>query len=169
MGLSPTTYTVQVASKSGVTGNALAEVYDNTPKGSYTATTPRLVNLSCLQQVVAKGILTAGFVINGDTAETVLIRVSGPALTTYKVPNIMPDPQLSVFDSNSKVLGTNAGWGGSVAITTADTSTGAFPLTNPNSADSAILLTLNPGSYTVQATSVTGKAGAALIEVYEVK
>jgi len=169
VGLSPTTYTVQVASKSGVTGNALAEVYDNTPKGSYTATTPRLVNLSCLQQVVAKGILTAGFVINGDTAETVLIRVSGPALTTYNVPNVMPDPQLSVFDSNSKVLGTNAGWGGSVAITTADTSTGAFPLTNPNSADSAILLTLNPGSYTVQATSVTGKAGAALIEVYEVK
>ena len=107
VGLSPTTYTVQVASKSGVTGNALAEVYDNTPKGSYTATTPRLVNLSCLQQVVAKGILTAGFVINGDTAETVLIRVSGPALTTYNVPNVMPDPQLSVFDSNSKVLGTN--------------------------------------------------------------
>ena len=167
--LSPTTYTVQVASKSGVTGNALAEVYDNTPKGSYTATTPRLVNLSCLQQVVAKGILTAGFVINGDTAETVLIRVSGPALTTYNVPNVMPDPQLSVFDSNSNVLGTNAGWGGSTAITTADTSTGAFPLTDPNSADSAILLTLNPGSYTVQASSVTGKAGAALIEVYEVK
>jgi hypothetical protein len=148
---------------------ALAEVYDNTPKGSYTATTPRLVNLSCLQQVVAKGILTAGFVISGDTAETVLIRVSGPALTTYNVAGVIPDPQLTVFDSNTKVLGTNAGWGGNAAITAADTSTGAFPLTDPNSTDSAILLTLNPGSYSVQASSITGKAGSALIEVYEVK
>ena len=148
---------------------ALAEVYDNTPKGSYTATSPRLINLSCLQQVVAKGILTAGFVINGDTAVTVLVRASGPALITYSVPGVMADPQLAVFDSNTKVLGTNAGWGGNAAITAANTSTGAFPLTDPNSADSAILLTLNPGSYSVQASSVSGKAGSALIEVYEVK
>ena len=169
VGLSPASYSVQVSSKTGVTGMALAEVYDNTPKGSYTATTPRLVNLSCLQQVVAKGILTAGFVISGDTAETVLIRVSGPALTTYNVAGVIPDPQLTVFDSNTKVLGTNAGWGGNAAITAADTSTGAFPLTDPNSTDSAILLTLNPGSYSVQASSITGKAGSALIEVYEVK
>jgi Immunoglobulin domain/Immunoglobulin I-set domain len=167
--LSPGSYTIQVSSASGSTGNALAEVYDNTPKGSYTATSPRLINLSCLQQVVAKGILTAGFVINGDTAVTVLVRVSGPALTTYSVPGVMADPQLTVFDSNTKVLGTNAGWGGNAAITAANTSTGAFPLTDPNSADSAILLTLNPGSYSVQASSVSGKAGSALIEVYEVK
>jgi len=40
-------------------------------------------------------------------------------------------------------------WGGNAAITAANTSTGAFPLTDPNSADSAILLTLNPGSYSV--------------------
>ena len=88
-------YTIQVAGKGAQVGNALAEVYDNTL--SYTASSPRLVNLSCMQQVAANGLLTAGFAISGTTSKTVLIRASGPTLTTFGVQNVMPDPQINVF------------------------------------------------------------------------
>ena len=168
MSLTPASYTVQVASKSGLSGNALAEIYDNTPIGTYTLMSPKLINLSCLQQIGTKGILTAGFVIGGTTAETVLIRVSGPSLTAYGVTEVMPDPQLTVFNSSTVAIGSNSGWSGNPAIIAAETATGAFALTSATSLDSAILLTLDPGNYTVQATSSSGVSGKALIEVYEV-
>ena len=57
---------------------ALAEVYDDAPAGSYTPSTPRLVNLSARAQAGSgPNILIAGFVIGGSTSRTVLIRASG--------------------------------------------------------------------------------------------
>jgi hypothetical protein len=43
---------------------------------------------------------------------------------------------------------------------------GAFPL-NANSKDSALVLQLNPGAYTVQVTGGGGTTGAVLVEVYD--
>ena len=160
-------YTIQVAGKGAQVGNALAEVYDNTL--SYTASSPRLVNLSCMQQVAANGLLTAGFAISGTTSKTVLIRASGPTLTTFGVQNVMPDPQINVFNSNTTVIASNAGWAGDTSITTAQTAVGAFAFTSTTSKDSAVLITLAPGSYSAQATSASGAAGTTLIEVYEVQ
>ena len=163
-------YSVQVAGKNGATGNVIAEVYDNTPIDSYSVTTPRLVNLSCLEQVSSGGILSAGFVIGGSTAEQVLIRASGPTLgaAPFNVPGTIPDPKVTVFNSSSAVLATNAGWGGSASITAANKASGAFQFASGTSKDSAVLLTLQPGAYTVQAASASGTAGVTLIEVYEV-
>jgi len=160
-------YTIQVAGKGAQVGNALAEVYDNTL--SYTASSPRLVNLSCMQQVAANSLLTAGFAISGTTSKTVLIRASGPTLTTFGVQNVMPDPQINVFNSNTTVIASNAGWAGDTSITTAQTAVGAFAFTSTTSKDSAVLITLAPGSYSAQATSASGAAGTTLIEVYEVQ
>jgi hypothetical protein len=44
----------------------------------------------------------------------------------------------------------------------------AFLYTNSSSADSALLVTLPPGTYTAVASSVSGTAGITLVEVYEV-
>jgi len=158
-------YTVQVVGNGNGVGNALAEVYDNTT--SYSVSSTRLINLSCRQLVPANGTLTAGFAISGATSKTVLIRASGPTLAVYGVPGTMPDPQLSVF-SGSIVIGSNAGWAGDQSITAANTATGAFQFSSSSSKDSAVVMTLAPGPYTVQATSVSGVAGATMIEVYEV-
>ena len=168
--LTPSPYTVQVSSKSNATGNALAEVYDYTPAGTYSATTPRLVNLSCLQRVNAGAILTAGFTISGTTSKTVLIRASGPILSSFNIPSILPvmiDPVINVF-SGTNVIASNKGWGGDPAISAAASAVGAFAFTNLTSADSALLITLAAGNYTVQVSSATGVTGTTLIEVYEV-
>ena len=44
---------------------------------------------------------------------------------------------------------------------------GAFRLLDENSRDSALGLSLAPGSYTVQVKSGDGSVGAALLEVYD--
>jgi hypothetical protein len=161
-------YTMQVAGKGTATGTVLAEIYDLTSNAAFSPTGPRLINVSCLQQVPANDVLTAGFVIGGTTPLQVLIRVSGPSLAgaPFNVPGTLADPRLTVFNAQRVAIASNAGWEGSTAITAANAATGAFAFTGPNSKDSAVVLTLNPGLYTVQASSVTAKAGVVLIEVY---
>jgi len=162
-------YSVQVNSNGGNIGNTLAEVYDATPAGTYTPATPRLINLSCKQFVASNGILTAGFVIGGSTAETVLIRAIGPALAAapFNLTGTMADPILTVF-SGSTAIASNAGWGGDPQITTVDGAVYAFTLNNPSSKDSALLVTLAPGNYTVQVGSASSASGIVLAEIYEV-
>ena len=163
--LAPNGYTVQVGSKSGGSGFVLAELYDDS--GQYAAGMPRLVNLSCKQEVLAGGALTAGFTVGGTTGKTVLIRATGPALAALGVSGVVPDPTLTVFNGQTP-LASNSGWGGDPQITAADNSVFAFTLSNPASKDSAVLLTLAPGAYTVQVRSASGTAGITLIEVYDV-
>jgi len=161
-------YTAQVSGASDDTGVALIEVYDATPAGTYTPTSPRLVNISARVQVGTGGnILIAGFVIGGSTARTVLVRASGPALIPFGVGGTLPDPQLDLY-SGTTLLASNAGWGGNAQITSTASSVGAFAWTNASSNDSAILVTLPPGAYTAQVSGASNDTGVALVELYEV-
>ena len=161
-------YTLQIAGQGGDTGVALAEVYDATPAGARTPATPRLVNLSARVQVgTGAGILIAGFAIGGSTSKTVLLRASGPALAPFGVSGVLPDPQLQLY-SGQTALEINDGWGGDAQISSTAASVGAFPWSSPASSDSALLVTLPPGSYTAQVSGAGGDTGVALVEVYEV-
>ena len=166
--LPPSAYTIQVGSTSGNSGNTLAEIYDDTPTAAYLPSSSRLVNLSCGQLIQSGSKITAGFVIGGNTSKTVLVRVVGPTLANYAITGYMPDPQLKVF-SGTAIIGSNSGWAGDTSIIKAAASAGAFPLNDPKSNDSAILLTLAPGSYSVEGSSVSGTVGVALIEVYDIQ
>jgi sugar lactone lactonase YvrE len=167
-------YTAQVAGSSGDTGVALAEVYDATPAGTFTASSPHLVNLSA-RVMVGKGsnILIVGFVIGGTTSKTVLIRGSGPALTAFGVSGVLPDPELQLYQSNgdgtSTLLQSNTGWGGNTQIAATAASVGAFSWGSSATPDSAILVSLSPGSYTAQVSGASGDTGIALVEVYDVQ
>jgi hypothetical protein len=76
------------------------------------------------------------------------------------------NPQLAVFRGQAQI-GVNDDWGGAVRLSAAFTQVGAFALA-PDSKDAAVLVTLDPGAYTVQVGGVGGATGVALIEVYEV-
>jgi len=99
----------------------------------------------------------------------VLIRGVGPGLTGFGVSGVMPDPQISVFTPTAQ-LAANAGWGtgtsSAAQLSAAAALVGAFPLA-AGSKDSALLVTLPPGAYSVEVTSVSGTTGVALIEVYD--
>lgn len=167
-GLAAGSYTVQVTGKGDATGTVLAELYD-AAGATRTATTPRLMNLSVLKQLVAGESLTAGFVIEGSTTRTVLIRAAGPVLSEFGVPTPMANPALAVFNALEVQIAENDNWGGDQQLTNIGAAVGAFPLTSFSSRDSALLVTLAPGEYTVQVNAVDGAAGAVLVEVYEVQ
>ncbi len=146
-------------------GTVIAELYDATPTGTFTAITPRLINVSVLKNL-GTGV-TAGFVIGGATARNVLVRAIGPTLGGFGVAGTVPDPRLALFSGQTQI-GANDNWGGGSALVTAFAQVGAFALP-ATSRDAALLQTLQPGPYTVQVTSTDPAAtGVALVEVYEV-
>lgn len=162
-------YTIQVSGVGGTTGPVLAELYDATPGGSQTATSPRLVNLSVLKVIPTGSSLTAGFVIGGTTARTVLIRAIGPrlALTPFNVAGTMSDPRIDLL-SGSSIMASNDNWGGDAQLASASAAVSAFALTDAASRDAMLLVTLAPGNYTVRVAGANDTGGRVLVECYEV-
>ena len=111
-------------------------------------------------------VLTAGFVIGGTGTDTLLIRGIGPCLTQFGVGGVLATPQVLLFDSTGASIGSNTGWGGGGTLAAAFAQVGAFALA-PASADSAMLVTLSAGNYTVEVAGTNGSSGVALVEIYE--
>lgn len=159
-------YTTRVTGANSTTGTALAELYD-----ADSNTSARLAAVSARMQVNADdGILIGGVQIRGNAPKTLVIRGIGPGLTAFGVTGVLADPQLTVF-SGSTVIAGNDNWetGNNVAqINAVFAQVGEFPLAT-GSKDAALLLTLQPGAYTIQLSGVGNTAGVALIEIYEVQ
>jgi len=156
-------YTAAINGVNNTSGTMLAELYD-ADTGTPTA---YLTNISSNGVIGPGGLLTAGFVINGTTSETILIRADGPGLTSLGVQGAITQPQLTLFDSTGKTLATNTVWGGGADLVNVFKQVFAFPLPL-NSADSALVVTLAPGPYTAQVSGVNGSTGIVLVEVYDV-
>ncbi len=159
-------FTATLGGAPGESGIALVEAYD----ADINTAGARLLNLSSRAQVgSADGqFLIAGLVIGGSAPVRVMVRGIGPGLSNFGVVDVLAKPTLSVFDGNSKIMTTNTGWSTSVLkgdVVGMASLVGAFPLAK-DSADCAALLTLNPGSYTIQVSGVDGTTGEALVEVY---
>jgi YVTN family beta-propeller protein len=158
-------YTVQVSGVNNSTGVALAEVYEVSASGT------RLVNISTRAQVgTGADIIIPGFVISGSGTEQLLVRADGPALSTFGVGGILAQPSLSVFNNSGTVIASNTGWGTSpnpAQIASTASSVGAFALTSA-SADSAQIVNLSAGAYTMQISGANNSTGVALAELYEV-
>jgi hypothetical protein len=163
--LSPGAYTVQVSGVGNSTGVALAEVYEVSSGGT------RLANISTRALVgTGANIIIPGFVISGSGTDQLLARGDGPALTGFGVGGALAQPSLSVFDSSGNVIASNTGWGTNAnpaQLASTAASVGAFALTS-GSADSALIVNLSAGAYTMQLSGVNNSTGVALAEVYEV-
>ena len=163
--LPPGTYTAQVAGQDGTTGVALTEVYE------VARSNAQLSNLSNRCLVGTGGnIAIAGLAIAGSGSQQLLIRAVGPTLANYGVTGVLAAPVLTLFDSQGNALATNAGWSTSAnaaQVQAAFVAAGAFALP-AGSADSALLITLAPGSYSAQVSGTGVATGNALIEVYTV-
>ncbi len=88
----------------------------------------------------------------------------GPTLAAFGVPGVLADPKLEIYSGSTKI-NENDTW--SSALATTFTSVGAFAL-SAGGKDAALVVTLSPGSYTVQVSGADGGTGEALVEIYEV-
>ncbi|MEY4089244.1 MAG: hypothetical protein RJB55_1515 [Verrucomicrobiota bacterium] len=161
-------YTVRVGGAAPSMGSVLAEMFDATASSAAGPTTPRLINVSVRKRVAAGDLLTAGFVLGGVTARTVLVRAMGPSLTQFGIAasDVMADPRLELFSAGTRIAG-NDNWGGDPQLAAVGTGVGAFAPRGPTTTDAILLITLAPGNYTAQATGGSG-AGQVVVEVYEV-
>lgn len=164
-GLVPGPYTAHVTSGGNSAGSAIVEVYDANSGSRHGA--PRLINVSSRTLIGPGGTLTAGFVISGATAETVLVRGIGSGLKPFGVTGTLAFGELTIFDSAANKVAQDLVPARDSTIATVAQRVGAFALSTTND-DNAILVTLPPGAYTAQFRGVNGLSGNALIEVYEV-
>jgi uncharacterized protein (DUF1800 family) len=169
--LDPGSYTAQATGlpAGSAAGVALVEVYEVT--GGAT----RLLNLSTRARVgTGASLLIPGITVSpGSGTRRLLLRAVGPTLATFNVPGALADPKLELFSAGGKIAendnwGTPTGAGVATAaqLSAAFTEAGAFPLPAA-SADAALLVSLAPGSYTLQVSGGGGTTGVALVEAYD--
>jgi hypothetical protein len=178
--VAPGAYTAEIISATNNNGVALAEIYD----ADTYAPTDRLVNISARAFVGTGGnVLIGGFVISGNTPQTIVIRGDGPALTGFGLSGALTSTTLTLTNSMTNLtVATSTGWGNAPVIgpgasggiviqpLTAALSArvGAFALGN-GSNDSALVATLPPGNYTAEVAGTNNNTGIALIEIYELR
>jgi len=133
----------------------------------------RLVNLSTRGQVgVGDNALFAGVVVGGTGRSRLLLRAVGPGLTQFGVAGVLDRPTLSLFTpvagGGQRLIRSNAGWSTenlTYDFAAAARAVAAFPL-QEGSADCAMVVTVEPGNYTLQVSGLNGQTGEALVEVY---
>jgi hypothetical protein len=150
-------------------GRKMTQIFSGSVAGTAEKT---LVNISTLARVTsATDSIVSGFVISGSTTRSVLVRAVGPTLSAFGVNNALKAPVLSV-QQGDRLIATNNAWAGATRAATEDVldafdRVGAFRFVDEASKDAALVVSLPPGSYTVQVKSGDGTAGAALLEVYD--
>ena len=129
------------------------------------STTPpsQAMNISSRSHVASgDNVMIGGFIISGGADKSVIIRAIGPSLQQFNVPNPLADPVLELHGPTGTLITSNDNWKQTQQALIE--STGLAPT---NDLESAIVATLQPGSYTAIVSGQGGAAGIGLVEVYD--
>ncbi|MFA5265082.1 MAG: S8 family serine peptidase [Opitutaceae bacterium] len=178
LSLPPGPYTAHLKGKLGDTGVGMIEIYDaelgvvgvvKLP-GADTDDSGRMAGLATRAFVgTGSKILISGLIVSGTSPKTVLVSAIGPGLASQGLSGVLAHPKLSVY-ADSQPIAENTVWTTAEnrdAILAAVAQVHASSL-SPDRADSALLITLQPGGYTILVSGADGGTGLALAEVYEV-
>jgi hypothetical protein len=158
--LSPGNYTAVVKGQGATSGVGLVEVYDVD-----RASASRLGNISGRALVQTDpSVLIAGFIVgNNIGAAKIVVRGIGPSLVQSGVTNPLPDPTLEVHDNNGATVIANDNWQENPSQATQISNSGLAP---SNSSESAVAVSLVPGTYTAIVAGKSGATGIGVVEVY---
>jgi hypothetical protein len=155
MDLAPGSYTAVLSGANQTTGLAVVEIYDLD-----SAADSKLANISTRVLVQAgDAALIGGLIVIGQSSADVIVRAIGPSLT---VPGAMVDPTLELRDASGALVASNDNWRSTQEAIIAET--GVAPTRD---AESAIVTSLSPGSYTAIVRGANGTTGVAVVEVYQ--
>ena len=122
------------------------------------------LNLSTRMRVqTGDNVGIGGFIIAGTAPKHLLLRVLGPS-TPFSPADVLADPVLELHGPGAFATITNDNWRDDPAQEAAIQATGLAPA---NNLESAIDVTLNPGSYTAVVRGNNNTSGLGLIEVYD--
>jgi hypothetical protein len=133
-------------------------------------TTTHLTNISTRGTVLSgEDVLIAGFVIQGTSPKTVVIRGDGPSLIKSGIVNPLQNPQLRLFkmDLNSGTsteIAFNDDW----QNTDNRAQLELTPYKPNDDKEAAIIKTLDPGAYTAILSGTDNSTGVGIVGVFEV-
>ncbi|HEV2803772.1 MAG TPA: PQQ-dependent sugar dehydrogenase [Chthoniobacterales bacterium] len=133
-----------------------------------SATPAQPLNISVRSRVgTGTDVLISGFINIGTAAKKVILRALGPSLQQSGVSDPLSDPVLELHAGDGSLITTNNDWRDNTAQQQQDIT--ANQLAPPNNLESAIVITLQPGTYTavVRGNGATAP-GVAVLEVYDV-
>ena len=124
-------------------------------------TNNRFLNLSSRAFVQAgDNVLIGGIIIGGSVNKRVLVRGIAPSLAG-SVPTPLADPTLEIYQGNTKIA-SNDNW-----KDTQQTEIAATGIAPKNELESAAIVNLAPGTYTMVLRGKNNMTGNALVEAYD--
>ncbi len=128
---------------------------------STPALAAQALNLSTRLRVsTGNNVGIGGFIITGGQVQ-LLLRAIGPSLSSAGIFNSLADPVLELHGSKGFLTVTNDNW-----RDTQEAEIQATGIPPTNVLESAILATLDPGSYTAVMSGNQGGTGVGLAEIY---
>ena len=125
----------------------------------------KLLNISTRMRVsTGEKVLIAGFIITGTEPKKLIIRGIGPSLSS--IAGALPDPVLELHQGNSTLV-VNDNWKFKQDGTSQQTEVEATTIPPTNDLESAIVATLNPGTYTAILSGKNAADGIGVLEVYD--
>ena len=151
-------WVVEITDTNDTDGDGIPDLSD-VPVGPLTG---QPLNISTrLDVLTGDNVAIAGFIISGTTPKEVLIRGIGPSLGSVNIANPLADPTLELH-SGSVTLAFNDNW-----KDTQQAEIMATTLQPSADAESAILIILDPGAYTVIVAGKNKATGVGLAEIYD--
>ena len=154
--LNPGAYTAVVSGAGNATGVGIIEVFEvDKPEVP-------LANISTRGRVLTGGdVMIGGFIIQGDSPQTVVVRARGPSLAPFGIASALGDTVLQLY-SGQALLASNDDWGTGPDAAMVQSS-GFAP---SDARESVIRVTLPPGAYTAIVSGKNGATGVGIIEVF---
>src|SRR5207248_4756921 len=151
--------------------NGVTAIYGTGPAYNSVPNGPVLMNLST-RGVTNTGdnVLIGGFVIEGSQPARFIIRAIAFSLSTFGIADALGDSVIELYDVNHTLVASNDDW----FISNDAPTIASYHLDPPNSIESALIVTLNPGSYTAIVKSFSSSTqpattGVALFELYDLR
>ncbi|MFZ1219047.1 MAG: hypothetical protein WAO00_07120 [Chthoniobacterales bacterium] len=160
--LAPGAYTAVVRGNNNTSGVALVELYD------LDQTAGKLGNISTRAFVsTGENIVIAGVVLSGGgEPDRIVLRGIGPSLAPGSFPTgaVLANPTLELRNEDGTLVLANNDWQDDSVRAAELTAAGLAPA---NDLESAITVTLPPGSYTALLAGLNSGTGVGLIEIYD--
>jgi Matrixin len=151
--------------------NGATAIYSTGPAYHSIPNAPVLMDLSARGTTyTGNNVLIGGFIVQGSQPAQLVVRCLAFSLAGYGIPNALGDSVIELHDANNHLIASNDDWFTSPSAETIS----SYHRDPPNSIESALLVTLNPGNYTAIVRSFSNAqqpatSGVALFEVYDLR
>jgi hypothetical protein len=157
----PTTTGAFDTSFGNVSTGFITKISETAPAATLVPCPSLLLNISTRMHVgTDPNQLIGGFIITGSEPKKVIILATGPSLAAFGLQGVLADPVLELFQGNTSIA-SNDNW-----KIPAQTEIEATQLQPSHDLESALVRTLDPGTYTAIVRGTNG-TGIGTVQVYD--